>query len=94
MVIRLRISVELPMPTTTGWLSNEAKPSPPRARTCTERIDQAIVVYDLLSGLRIVELGHILNGPLAGQVLGDFGAEVIKVEPLSGDVYRYAAQPQ
>lgn len=47
-------------------------------------------MYNLLSGIRVVELGHILNGPLAGQVLGDFGADVIKVEALSGDVYRYA----
>ena len=47
-------------------------------------------MYQFLSGIRVIELGHILNGPLAGQVLGDLGADVIKVEALSGDVYRYA----
>lgn len=47
-------------------------------------------MHNLLHGLRVVEIGHILNGPLAGQVLGDFGADVIKVEPLGGDVYRHA----
>jgi formyl-CoA transferase len=34
-----------------------------------------------LSGLRVVELGTLLAGPFCGQLLGDFGAEVIKVEP-------------
>lgn len=47
-------------------------------------------MYRFLNGVRVIELGHILNGPLAGQTLGDFGADVIKVEALSGDVYRVA----
>jgi formyl-CoA transferase len=34
-----------------------------------------------LAGVRIVELGMLLAGPFAGRLLGDMGAEVIKVEP-------------
>jgi formyl-CoA transferase len=34
-----------------------------------------------LAGLRVIELGTLLAGPFCGQLLGDFGAEVIKVEP-------------
>jgi formyl-CoA transferase len=34
-----------------------------------------------LSGLRVIEMGTLLAGPFCGQLLGDFGAEVIKVEP-------------
>ena len=34
-----------------------------------------------LSGIRIVECAAIFNGPVAGAMLGDLGAEVIKVEP-------------
>ena len=45
-------------------------------------------MYDFLQGVRIVELGHILMGPYAAQFLGDFGADVIKVEPPEGDFYR------
>lgn len=34
-----------------------------------------------LAGVRVVEMGSLLAGPFCGQLLGDFGAEVIKVEP-------------
>ena len=34
-----------------------------------------------LAGIRVVELGQLIAGPFAGQLLGDMGAEVIKVEP-------------
>lgn len=34
-----------------------------------------------LAGLRVVEMGQLLAGPFCGQLLGDMGAEVIKVEP-------------
>ncbi|WP_343518485.1 CoA transferase [Sphingomonas sp.] len=42
----------------------------------------------LLEGVRVVEVGAVVLGPLAGQILADLGAEVIKVEPLTGDVAR------
>jgi formyl-CoA transferase len=42
-----------------------------------------------LTGLRVLELGVILAGPFVGKMLGDFGAEVIKVEaPGGGDPMR------
>ena len=34
-----------------------------------------------LAGVRVLELGSFIAGPFAGQLLGDYGAEVIKVEP-------------
>ena len=42
-----------------------------------------------LAGLRVVEFTHMVMGPTCGMVLADMGAEVIKVEPLSGDRTRY-----
>jgi formyl-CoA transferase len=42
-----------------------------------------------LRDVRVIELGQLLAGPFCGQVLGDFGAEVIKVEdPRHGDPMR------
>lgn len=34
-----------------------------------------------LEGIRVIELGTLIAGPFTGRLLGDFGAEVIKVEP-------------
>ena len=34
-----------------------------------------------LAGVRVLELGSFIAGPFAGQLLGDYGAEVIKIEP-------------
>jgi formyl-CoA transferase/succinyl-CoA--D-citramalate CoA-transferase len=42
-----------------------------------------------LDGVRVLELGSFIAGPFAGQLLGDYGAEVIKIEPPgSGDPMR------
>jgi crotonobetainyl-CoA:carnitine CoA-transferase CaiB-like acyl-CoA transferase len=42
-----------------------------------------------LSGLRVLELGAFIAGPFAGQLLGDLGADVIKIEPPgTGDIMR------
>jgi crotonobetainyl-CoA:carnitine CoA-transferase CaiB-like acyl-CoA transferase len=41
-----------------------------------------------LAGVRVIELASVVMGPLAGQILGDLGADVIKVETGTGDVNR------
>jgi len=38
-----------------------------------------------LRGVKVVEFTHMVMGPTAGVILGDLGADVIKVEPLAGD---------
>ena len=44
----------------------------------------------LLQGVRIIEVGAVVLGPYAGQILADLGAEVIKVEAIEGDIARNA----
>jgi crotonobetainyl-CoA:carnitine CoA-transferase CaiB-like acyl-CoA transferase len=43
-----------------------------------------------LAGITVVDLSTVVLGPLASQILGDLGAEIIKVEPPEGDIMRYA----
>jgi crotonobetainyl-CoA:carnitine CoA-transferase CaiB-like acyl-CoA transferase len=38
-----------------------------------------------LCGVRVVEFSHMVMGPSCGMILGDLGAEVVKVEPIGGD---------
>ena len=46
-----------------------------------------------LAGLNVVELARVLAGPFACQLLGDLGADVIKVESPNGDDTRYWGPP-
>src|SRR5262249_32554949 len=45
-------------------------------------------VSRLLDGIRVIDAANFIAGPVATTVMADFGADVIKIEPPSGDVYR------
>ena len=47
--------------------------------------------HGLLEGIRVVDFSMFVAGPLAGEVLADLGAQVVKVEPLQGESMRGAA---
>jgi crotonobetainyl-CoA:carnitine CoA-transferase CaiB-like acyl-CoA transferase len=49
-----------------------------------------MIADNIFSGLKVVDLASFIAGPGAAVILSDFGADVIKVEPPKGDLWRMA----
>jgi len=47
---------------------------------------------NIFSGLKVVDLASFIAGPSAAVILSDFGADVVKVEPPTGELWRHAHQ--
>jgi crotonobetainyl-CoA:carnitine CoA-transferase CaiB-like acyl-CoA transferase len=47
-----------------------------------------------LKGIKVIDITSMITGPLCSQQLGDLGADVIKIEPIHGEVARWMAPPQ
>ncbi|KZX53445.1 hypothetical protein A3709_09970 [Halioglobus sp. HI00S01] len=47
-----------------------------------------------LAGLTVLDITSMITGPLCSQMLGDLGADVIKIEPVHGEVARWMVPPQ
>src|ERR1700740_2973523 len=46
----------------------------------------------IFSGIKVVDFASFIAGPSAATILSDFGAEVVKVEPPTGDPWRNARE--
>src|SRR5258707_12347120 len=46
-----------------------------------------------LDDVTVLDLSHALAGPFASTMLGDYGAEIIKIEPLEGEIARAWGPP-
>src|SRR2546423_10920305 len=48
---------------------------------------------DALAGLRVLDFSQVGAGPACGMLLGDMGADVVKIEPPGGDIGRKLGPP-
>jgi crotonobetainyl-CoA:carnitine CoA-transferase CaiB-like acyl-CoA transferase len=69
----------------------KAAPTPPHVSK--EKAMNTQTQAGALAGIKVLDLSRILGGPLCGQILGDHGADVLKVEPPQGDDTRAWGPP-
>ena len=78
---------------TSAFLEKRA-PQVPRAvkqPAAQDDSERTVMANDnIFSGLKVVDLASFIAGPSAAVILSDFGADVIKVEPPSGELWRHA----
>src|SRR4029453_15868565 len=53
-----------------------------------EEPDPEEVMAKVLEGVRVLEMGTFITGPAAGMLLGDLGADIVKIEHPDGDPFR------
>ena len=73
--------------------TTDSSPASSDTKAHTEANAHAQLPHGALSGLKVIDASRVLGGPICGQMLGDHGAEVIKVEAPAGDDTRSWGPP-
>jgi len=88
---------KVPIPVTTaapGWPCRRLSAIRPRRRLHEHDIGGSGDQNLPLSGVRIVDFSQVMMGPVCTQMLGDYGADVIKIERIgAGDLSRSTFEP-
>src|SRR4029453_14076242 len=80
------LGLSLPLPGNSRRLRPEKDADMPTTKL--HQRDYRPELPGTLGGVRILDLSRLLAGNVCTQILGDFGAEVIKIEPPEGDTLR------
>ncbi len=82
---------ELPVPSAAPGLGEggEEHWPPTNPKTVLRQAQDERRSQGILDGTRVLDFGMFLAGPMAPSMMGDMGADVIKVEPLTGDRIRF-----
>src|SRR5215467_12916839 len=70
----------------------EARPAVPGRKQTRQFRRDPMASDNIFSGLKVVDFSTFVAAPAAAVILADFGADVVKVEPPSGDIFRHAHQ--
>lgn len=76
-----------------GRRSPVANPTLANSALAGSALANSALANSALGGIRVIDFGQYLAGPFGPMILADLGADVVKIEPVTGDSMRFSAKP-